>query len=287
MDPLVDSDIPSRIGPYALREQLGRGPHCTVWRAEREPTGEVLALKVLDPRCAEDESRSRRFVEEARLARSLEHPNIVRVVDIVEPGDAELPCFAMELLNGGTVAGFREAPFEDFPRIVALFADVCSALQYIHDRGLVHCDVKTSNVLLDDEGRPHLTDFGMTATPEEIELAGSRGGTIAYMSPEQFVRTTDPSSTSHHVDGRSDVYSLGVLMYHVLTGRPPFTGSNRFSLMFQRVRSRPPAPSEIREGFPEPLADVLMRSLEREPENRFPTAERMREALLAAALPES
>jgi serine/threonine-protein kinase len=266
------------LGNYLLAERLGRGPHCVVWRGLREADGAAFALKVLDPRCAEDPATVSRFEAEAALARSLDHPHIVRVHEVVMPPASPLPFFVMDHLPGGHLGQFRGAAAERFPELVRLFVAVSGALEHIHRRGLVHCDVKATNVLLDAGGRPFLTDFGMAASPDEIAEAGPHGGTIAYMAPEQF-ETMSSGPGGAPVGPPADVYALGVLMYEVFTGQMPYRAGNRFALMYQRGTSDPRPPWEVRPEVPESLGRVILKAMAREPDERYPTAGAVAEAL--------
>src|SRR5262249_40143303 len=158
-------------------------------------------------------ARRARFEGESRLARSFDHPNIVRVDRVVTQEEAPLPFFAMDLLTGGDLGRFRGVPVEGVGALLRLLAEVGGALDYLHRRGLVHCDVKPSNILLDGRQRPYLTDFGMTVSPDDIEHTGPRGGTVLYMSPEQFEGFSSGPGSGVRLGPGSDVYSLGVLMY--------------------------------------------------------------------------
>jgi eukaryotic-like serine/threonine-protein kinase len=273
-----DPTMPARLGDYEIRERLGRGPYCTVWRASRVGDATEYALKVLDPRYAADEHRLARFQEEASLALSFAHPNIVRVHRVLGDGESP-PFFVMDLLPGGNLGQFRGLPVTEFGTLLRLLAEVSGALDYLHRRGLVHCDLKPSNVLLDAGQRPFLTDFGMTASPDDIEQSGSHGGTILYMSPEQFESFSSGQATGHRVDARSDVYSLGVLLYELFTGQMPFTGGSRYALMYKRLTSAPTPPSRVRAGIAPALEQVILKAMASDPADRFPTAAELATAL--------
>jgi serine/threonine-protein kinase len=279
-----DPALPDRLGNYVLTEQIGRGPYCVVWRGRREAGGAEFALKVLEPRYAEDGRHVRRFEKEARLSLSLRHPHIVRVHEVIVPPQSPLPFFVMDLMSGGHVGQFRGCAPDAFPRLVRIFGVVCGALDYIREAGLVHCDVKPSNVLLDGAGRAALADFGMAASPEQIAEEGSQGGTIAYMAPEQFESLESEPGAAPPVDARSDVYAVGAMMYEVFCGEPPFRGSNRFALMYQRSKGDPKPPAEVRPEVPEPLSRAILRAMARRPADRFPTAAALAEALAATGL---
>jgi serine/threonine-protein kinase len=280
----IDPAVPERLGDYEPVERIGRGPYCVVWRARRAADGAEFALKVLEPRYAGDERRAARFEAEARLSLSLRHPHVVRVHEVVVPPRSALPFFVMDLMTGGQVGQFRGCAPGEFPRLVRIFIEVCEALEYIHAAGLVHCDVKPSNVLLDGAGKAALADFGMAASPEQIAEEGAQGGTIAYMAPEQGESLASDPGTSPPVDARSDIYAVGAMMYEVFTGEPPFRGSNRFALMYQRSKADPRPPAEVRPEVPEPLSRAILRAMARSPADRFPSAAALAGALGAVGL---
>jgi serine/threonine-protein kinase len=270
---------PERVPGYSLVEQIGQGPACTVWRCRPDLGGADLALKRLEARYRDDPAMAERFEAEARLSLSLRHPHVVRVYEVVGRDASALPFFVMDLLPGGSVARFRGADDERLPEALGALALVCDALDYIHRRGLVHCDVKPSNVLLDGEGRPYLTDFGMAASPERLAREGTAGGTVAYMAPEQLESLAVRGPASRPLDGRADVYAVGVLLYEVLTGGQPFRASNRFSLLYKRSKATPREPSSLRPGLPAGLDALTLRALAADPAARVGGAAEMAAAL--------
>ncbi len=216
-----------QIGKYEIIEELGQGGFATVYRA-RDPTlGRDVALKVLDPFLMRDPVLVERFRREARAAARLRHPNIVTLYEI---GQEEGALFiAMELLPGPSLKEIiaEEAPLP-VDRAVALLRPLAEALDYAHAQGTIHRDIKPSNVILDDWGRPRLTDFGLVKAAEEsqsvaltmtLSQSGMTLGTPTYMSPEQ----ADPKRAAP-VDSRADLYSLAVVAYEMLTGQVPFRG---------------------------------------------------------------
>lgn len=271
-------EIPRQLGEYTLTEEIGRGPQCTVWKGQR-PGGNEVALKILEPRYVEDEWRVARFEQEAGLAQSLGHPHIVRVHQVVSHVKSPLPFYVMDYLAGGNIGQFRGARRAEFITIGRVLLEVCAALEYLHGRGLVHCDIKPTNILLDQQQRAFLTDFGVVASSDNLAETGPLGGTIAYMAPEQFAAMSGQDVAAPPVDPRADIYALGTVMYDILTGELPFHGSNRFSLMYQRLHSEPRRPSELRNDIPAELERVILKALAREPASRFQTA-----AEVAAAL---
>jgi len=271
----------STLGEYELMRQIGRGPLATVWMARRSSDSREMALKVLDQHHAENRDRRARFEHEAQLAQSLVHPHVVPVHEVLLPPAVPLPMFVMDLLPGGNIGQFRGAPPAQFGAVTGLLAQVCGALSFIHDRGLVHCDVKASNILLDGAGQAFLADFGMTGTPDDIAQEGPRGGTILYMSPEQFASLSEGPDSAHPVDARSDIYSLGVLMYELFAGEPPFRASNRFALMYQRLTGTPRAPAQVRPEVSPRLSQAILKALAREPADRFASTAELAKVLTA------
>jgi serine/threonine-protein kinase len=272
-------DIPRRLGTYDLLEEIGRGPVCTVWRGRRPGDPTDFALKILEPRYAEDEARARRFEDEARLAESLIHPHIVRVHELVPHVVSPLPFYVMDYIAGGNVNRFRAFPHSELDTVLGILLQACEAIDFIHGQGLVHCDVKPTNILLDEQKHAFLTDFGVTASAEDMAEGGPRGGTIAYMAPEQFAGFLGESDPSCRVDARSDIYSFGVVLYELTTGELPFRASNRFALIYQRLHSEPRPPHALRSDLPAELDRVILRAMARRPEDRFQTAAELADAL--------
>jgi serine/threonine-protein kinase len=275
----ADAPTPAPTPGYELLEQIGKGPTCTVWRCRPDRGGPDLALKRLEARYQNDATRTVQFEAEARLSFALQHPNIVRVYEVVGAEASPLPFFVMDLLPGGSVGRFRGASDKELPAALDALAAVCRALDYIHQLGLVHCDVKPSNVLLDGDGRPYLTDFGMATSPDQLARGGALGGTVAYMAPEQLESVAQHGPASRPLDGRADIYSVGVLLYEILTGEQPFRASNRFSLLYQRSRAAPRPPSSLRPGLPAGLDALVLRALAADPAARISSAGEMAAAL--------
>lgn len=273
-----DFTIPNQLGEYRLLELIGGGPCCGVWRAQRGNHGDY-ALKVLHPRYAVDQARVAHFEAEARLAFSFDHPNIIRVLDVVTQTDSSLPFFVMDRLRGGHLGHLKRPAAAEFGRLIRMLIAAGKAMGYIHRRGLVHCDIKPSNILLDDSHSPYLTDFGMTASLQEIEEEGPHGGTLLYMSPEQFENISGGPVISNRVDPRSDIYSFGVLMYELFSGEIPSKGHSRYALMYKRMTSDPVPPSSLRGDISSALERIILCSMARDPTNRFSNADELVGAL--------
>lgn len=248
-----------------------------VYMAEDAILGRCVALKTLHRRYAEDVSFRSRFKQEARVMASLDHENIVKVYDISQEG--EVPFIVAEYVEGQDVGSvLREAPEgrlgERFTRGVA--GQLLEALDYAHRRGVVHRDIKPSNILLTREGTVKVADFGIARLVEEEE-AGEPGeiiGSARYMSPEQL--------RGDETTPRSDLYSVGIILYHFLTGRPPFSGDTR-SVARQQVHKDPPSPGMLNKEITPALEAVILKALAKNPEDRYPSASAMLEDLRRSA----
>ena len=267
---------PGRVlgGRYRLGRELARGGMGTVWQADDPLLSRQIAVKTLDPLLAVDEALRARFRREAIAAAAVTHPNIVATYDTGE--DDGVAYIVMELVDGVTL---RELIDERGTLPVARAADiafqVADALSVAHARGLVHRDVKPGNVLVQPDGRVKVTDFGIAKAAdsggEALTRSGMVVGTARYLAPEQV--------EGRAVDERVDVYSLGLVLYEMLCGKPPFEADTDIATAVARLTA-PPRPISIdRPGLPPGLVDVLDRSLARDPEERWPSAAAFRDAL--------
>ena len=271
------------LGPYQTQRLLGTGATARVYQAlapsfEAETAAggtRLRAIKVLHPHLVDSPDFARRFEREARTSRGLDHPGIVRVL---EHGyhDGQ-PYLVMEYVSGPSLKEYlREQdgplPVEDAVRLVAALAE---ALDYAHSQGVIHRDVKPSNVLLRDGrlDRPVLGDFGIAKLLEAtLDTASGRTlGTPAYISPEQ--------GQGLPADARSDVYALGALLFELVTGRPPFEAESPYAVVLHHVHTPPPRPRDQRPDLPRPLEAIILKALAKDPADRYPSA-----AALAAAL---
>ncbi|QDU18957.1 WD40 repeat domain-containing serine/threonine protein kinase [Urbifossiella limnaea] len=252
-----------RLGRYRLAAQLGAGGSAVVYRAIDTSTHQTVALKVFRPACLPD-----RLERDARLLLRLKHPNIVRFLDSGVTDDQ--PYLAMELVDGGSLAtrvasGVRYHPAE----VVGLIRKLAHAVQYAHEQGVIHRDIKPGNILIDAAGEPQLIDFGLARdlTNPGVTRAGEVLGTPLYMAPEQV------GGNARDADARTDVYALGAVFYELLTGRPPFSPTGPVGLARQIAEDAPPRPRHVRPGVPRTLEAVCLRCLEKEPGDRFQSAE--------------
>jgi serine/threonine-protein kinase len=266
---------------YELENEIGRGGMSVVFRARDFRLNRRVAIKVLPPELAYDAAIRMRFTREAQMAAQLSHGHIVPIYDVGERDG--LAYFVMAMITGGNLASLLAAePRQPIDEVRRILREVADALNYAHMRGVIHRDIKPDNILLDgDSGRAMVTDFGIAQAMEagaRLTRTGIAVGTPTYMSPEQ-------AEGERELDGRSDIYSLGVLGYQMLTGRVPFTGGNSLALLLKHVTERPRPISELRPETPKGLRDAIDRALMKTPDDRWPTAAALRDAIAAEEAP--
>jgi serine/threonine-protein kinase len=255
-----------RLGRYELAGELGRGALGVVYRARDPIIDRVVALKTIDSRRsgAAAAAFAERFFQEARSAGRLSHPNIVTVYDAGE-ADGQ-PYIAMEFVEGASLRELLDAQGALPPqRAIEIAGQVARGLGYAHENGVVHRDIKPANIILQRNRRPKITDFGIARLGEDDVLRGMRAGSPKYMSPEQIRGDAT-------LDGRSDIFSLGAVLYEMLTGVQPFRGSDVTSIMHSVLADQPRAPSELEPRVPPELDAIVLRMLAKRPEDRFPSA---------------
>jgi serine/threonine-protein kinase len=254
-------------GRYRIMRKLGSGGMADVYLAEDEELGRRVAIKILNDKYAPDDQFVERFRREAKNAAGLSHPNIVSIYD---RGEAEGTYYiAMEYLDGRSLKELVVArgPLP-IPDAIAATRQVLAALRFAHRKGVVHRDIKPHNVMADADGRLKVTDFGIArAGVSQMTEAGSIIGTAQYLSPEQ--------ARGAPVDQRSDLYSMGVVLYEMLTGQVPFTGESPVEIAMKHLSDTPRPPSLLRPDIPPDLDMVVLRALAKNPEDRFQTAEEM------------
>ncbi|MFD9434888.1 serine/threonine-protein kinase [Streptomyces sp. NPDC060002] len=267
---------------YELVEAVGRGGMGEVWRATDRELGRTVAVKVLPPELTRHEEFRVRFRREARTVASLNHRNVAVLHDVGEDAtDGETtPFLVMEFIEGRTLtAALTDGAFT-VVRALAVARDIADALAHSHAQGLIHRDIKPSNVMLTSEGGIKVLDFGIAKvvaeTTTRLTATGMTVGTPAYLSPEQL--------TGRPVDGRSDQYSAGCLLYELLTGRPPFLGDSPFAVMHQHISEEPVPPSRLRPQIPAVVDHLVLRTLAKDREQRPGSAAELRDALAATLI---
>ncbi|NEB92720.1 protein kinase domain-containing protein, partial [Streptomyces bauhiniae] len=262
-------------GRYRLTHRLGRGGMAEVFAAEDVRLGRTVAVKLLRADLAEDPTSKARFTREAQSVAGLNHHSIVAVYDSGEDQVAgqAVPYIVMELVEGRTIRELlvdADAPGPEQALIIV--SGVLDALAYSHQHGIVHRDIKPANVIITDNGAVKVMDFGIAralhGASTTMTQTGMVMGTPQYLSPEQALGKA--------VDHRSDLYATGCLLYELLALRPPFTGETPLSVVYQHVQDMPVPPSQVTAGCPPELDGLVMRSLAKEPDDRFQTAEEMR-----------
>jgi len=256
--------IGATYGRYRIVEQLGEGGMGTVWRAEDTLLGRVVALKLLAPHLAESADARQRFIREARAASKLEHPNIAAVFDV---GEIDRQVFiAYQFIDAQTLAKRLANGPLPLPALHQLAHGAAAALAHAHARGVVHRDITTGNIMLRADGEPVIVDFGLARATGDTTLTrtGTTLGTARYLAPEQW--RGEPG------DARTDLWSLGVVLYQAATGRLPFAGDTPEAVMYRVLNEEPERPRRLRDELPETLERVLQRLLEKVASDRLVSA---------------
>lgn len=275
------------VGPYRIVRPVGKGGMGRVYMAIDEQKDRKVAIKVLPEHFLEDKKKSEYLNRELQIARELDHPNVVDIFDIMEmrrKSDGKLQGFMlMEFIDGDNLRKHISDQDLAIGQAVELCEQICSGLNYIHRHRLkdgryhsiIHRDIKPENILIRRDGRVKIVDFGLSTEEKPFRLlrSKSRAGTPQYMSPEQI--------KGKRVDERSDIYSLGVCMYELFTGRLPYEGKNRKETMKMHIsrKVKPEPPSSVNRKIPLTLSRIIMTALEKDPEKRFQSVAELQLAL--------
>ncbi len=256
------------LGPYRIITQIGKGGMANVYKAYQPSVDRYVAIKVLPSQLAESQEFATRFHQEARIIAKLEHPHILPVFDYGESDGVAY--FVMRYLDAGTLRDKMEAkrplPLNEIDRIFTQLAD---ALSYAHSFGIIHRDLKPANALIDSHGNIFLTDFGIarlleSASPR-LTQTDAIMGTPAYISPEQ--------AQGQDVDQRSDIYSLGIILYEMVTGGVPFVADTPLAVLFKHISDPLPLPSLVKPDIPPSIEKVILKALAKDPKDRFSSAD--------------
>lgn len=275
-------DVGQIIGAYEVVDLIGQGGMATVYKAYHAKLDRFVAIKMMHEALQQEENFLVRFEREARIIARLDHPNIVPIYDFSEYENN--PYLVMKLIEGETLDQMLKRSTLPLPEILRIMTAVAEALAAAHQQGVLHRDVKPSNIIIDQNGIPYLTDFGLARLAKRGESTLSQGtmiGTPHYISPEQALGQSE-------LDPRTDVYSMGVVLYELVVGRVPFAGDTPFSIVHDHIYSPLPAPSQVNAEIPPAVEAVLVRALAKDPAARYQTTtalmDAFREAVAASNL---
>jgi tetratricopeptide (TPR) repeat protein/predicted Ser/Thr protein kinase len=264
--------VGENVGPYRITRQLGVGGMATVWKAYHPALDRYVAIKVLHPSFKEDPQFTARFQREARIVAKLTHPHIVPIYDFSE--HEGMSYLVMRYIDGHTLkARLREGPLE-LHEVMEILEPAGRALAYAHDQGVLHRDIKPSNFILSPEGEVFLTDFGLARMAETTDSTLSRDmlvGTPQYISPEQ--------ARGEKLDARTDIYSLGVVLFEMLTGKVPYDADTPYAVIHDHIFSPLPLPTEFKADIPEAVERVVLKALAKDRDDRFESVREMVSAL--------
>lgn len=272
-----DDLLGKNIGPFTILEQIGRGGMATVYSAMQHSMNRKIAIKVLPRHFLHDPGFLERFEREVEVISRLEHPHILPIYDY---GEAEgVPFIAMRYLGGGSMAQMVRRGVPSLQDIAKPFQQVAEALDYAHQQGIIHRDLKPGNIMLDDSGNAYLSDFGIARVMGSNLTGSAIIGTPAYMSPEQAYGTS--------IDARSDIYSLGIVLFELITGREPYQAETPMSLLLKHINEPIPAISDFRANVPDAVQDVIYIATAKDADDRFIAATGLAQAFQAALRGES
>ncbi|MDH5607766.1 MAG: protein kinase, partial [Anaerolineae bacterium] len=264
------------IGPYEITEEIGRGGMATVYRAYHKKMDRHVAVKLIRPSILSDKTIRDRFQREAKLIAKLEHPHLLPVHDF--DGQHDPPFIVMRFLEGGTLKQVIELGGLPTGEMLYLLRQVASALDYSHRQGIVHRDLKPSNIMIDKEGNAFVADFGIARTQavgKDLTETGAAVGTPGYMSPEQAL-------SQEGIDLRADIYSLGVIIYEMLAGKPPYDLESPIEVMMAHIQADVPNILEDNPKLPKGVNKVIQSAMAKDKNDRYPTAGALIHALADA-----
>jgi serine/threonine-protein kinase len=272
----MNYEIGSRVGDYEVLEVLGAGGMGRVYKVRNVISDRVEAMKVLLPDLEGDADLADRFMREIKVQASLDHPNIAALHTALRLDNQLL--MLMEYVEGVTVEAVLRSGRLPIDKAIDYTAQVLSALSYAHAHGVVHRDLKPANMIVTPRGVVKLMDFGIAkmAADRKLTQTGRTVGSLYYMSPEQIKGAAD-------LDPRSDLYSLGISLYEMVTGARPFQGDSEYSIMAAHLETNPPPPIQLDPNLPPALSEIVLMSLEKDPAQRFQTADAFRGALLSVS----
>lgn len=276
MTTIMSLEAGQHIGQYTVIERIGSGGMAEVYKAQHRTLARTAAIKVMHTGFADDPDLLARFKREAQIVAALEHPNIVPVYDFADR--AGQPYLVMKFIEGRTLKWHMRKRALSLHEISTICGAIADALTYAHAQGVLHRDVKPSNVMIDADGKPHLTDFGLARLVAQGESSMSSGmivGTPHYLSPEQ-------ASGEHEIGPATDVYALGVMLYEMVVGRVPFDADTPHAIVFDQIYTPPPTPSDVNAEVPPSVEAVLLRALKKVPAARYPTPNALMGAFEAA-----